>query len=54
MSYQGSHDPDDLWHLVTPNYKGANLWVQLKSDDNKDMEAVIHAVSSFAALREGG
>ncbi len=47
LSYQGSHDPDDLWHFVTPDYRSLNLWFQLKSGDNKDMEAVIKRVRNF-------
>ena len=47
MSFQNSHDPDDLWHLVNPSYTRANLWVQLKSGDNKDMEHVKTAVDAF-------
>ena len=29
ISFQNSHKPEDLWHLVTPDYRRANLWVQL-------------------------
>ena len=47
LSYQNSHDPDDLWHLVTPDYQKANLWIQLKSGDNKDMEPVLKTVAEF-------
>ncbi len=47
ISFQNSHKPDDLWHLVTPDYKKANLWIQLKSGDNKDMEAVVQAVETY-------
>ncbi|MDH5763167.1 MAG: MMPL family transporter [Nitrospinota bacterium] len=47
LSYQNSHDPDDLWHLVTPDYQKANLWIQLKSGDNKDMEPVLKTVEDF-------
>ena len=47
ISYQNSHKPDDLWHLVTPDYAKANVWVQLKSGDNKDMEATLAAVENF-------
>ena len=47
ISFQNSHKPDDLWHLVTPDYKKANIWVQLKNGDNKDMEEVIRAVDRF-------
>ena len=47
ISYQNSHKPNDLWHLVTPDYEKANIWVQLKSGDNKDMEATLKTVESF-------
>jgi len=47
ISFQNSHDPDDLWHLVTPDYRKANLWVQLKSGDNRDMERVVRSVDAF-------
>ncbi|MBF0244069.1 MAG: MMPL family transporter, partial [Planctomycetes bacterium] len=49
ISFQGSHKPDDLYHLVTPDYSKANLWVQLKSGDNKDMETLIHSVKEYFA-----
>lgn len=48
LSYQNSHDPDDLWHLVTADYQKANLWIQLKSGDNKDMEPALKAVREFS------
>lgn len=47
ISFQNSHKPDDLFHLVTPDYKKANIWVQLKSGDNKDMESVIKSANIF-------
>ena len=47
LSFQNSHDPDDLWHLVTPGYRKTSLWVQLKSGDNQDMERVVAAVNAF-------
>lgn len=49
FSFQNSHKPDDLWHLVTPDYKKANLWVLMKSGDNKDMEAVVAKVEEYLA-----
>lgn len=49
ISYQNSHKPDDLWHLVTPDYKKANIWVQLKNGDNKYMEDVVRKLDSFMA-----
>lgn len=47
ISYQNSHKPDDLWHLVTPDYSRANLWLQLRSGDNKDMERVVADVQQY-------
>lgn len=50
IAYQNSHRPDDLFHFVTPDYRKANVWVQLRSGDNKDMEQVVRAVEDFSAL----
>ncbi|MFV2007928.1 MAG: MMPL family transporter, partial [Longimicrobiales bacterium] len=47
LSYQSSHRPDDLWHFVTPDYRAANVWLQLKSGDNQDMVRVTEAVDAF-------
>lgn len=47
ISFQNSHKPDDLWHLVTPDYKHANVWVQLKNGDNQYMESTVAAVDAF-------
>ncbi len=49
LQYQSSHKPDDLWHLVTPDYMRANIWCQLTSGDNMDMNKVIAAVDGFMA-----
>ena len=47
---EGMKKKDSLFHLVTRDYKRANIWVQLTSGDNKDMEAVLGQVESFADL----
>jgi len=47
LQFQSSHNPDDLWHLVTFDYMNANIWIQLPSGDNKDMEKVVKAVDEF-------
>jgi len=47
ISYQNSHKPDDLWHLITPDYAKANLWLQLRSGDNKDMERVLADTDNY-------
>ncbi len=49
IQFQNSHDPDDLWHLVTPDYDKVSIWVQLKSGDNRDMERVKRAADAFVA-----
>ena len=49
LQFQSSHKPDDLWHLVTTDYMHANIWMQLPSGDNKDMEKVVEAVDEFFA-----
>jgi len=48
MQFQSSHNSDDLQHFVTdPNYDSANIWLQLKSGDNKDMKKVVDTVNAF-------
>ena len=49
LSYQSSHRPDDLWHMVTPDYRASAVWVQLKSGDNRDMSAVVAAMEDYTA-----
>ncbi len=44
---EGMKKKDSLFHLVTKDYNEANLWVQLKSGDNKDMEGVVTEVRTF-------
>ncbi len=47
MQFQSSHKPNDLWHFVTQDYRNANIWLQLKSGDNKDVEKTIKAVEDY-------
>jgi len=47
MQFQSGHNPEDLWHLVTYDYMKANIWIQLTSGDNKDMEKVVKGVDDF-------
>ncbi|ORJ60618.1 efflux RND transporter permease subunit [Geothermobacter hydrogeniphilus] len=44
---EGMKKKDTLFHLVTRDYQEANLWVQLKSGDNKYMEQVVRDVDAF-------
>lgn len=52
ITYQNSHRPNDLWHFTTPSYDKTVLWIQLKSGDNKDMNAVVASVEEFFANNE--
>jgi uncharacterized protein len=49
MQFQSSHRPQDLWHMVTPDFRRAVIWLQLTSGDNQDMSAVMRHVDSFLA-----
>lgn len=50
ITYQNSHRPQDLWHFVTPDFRHSNLWLQLTSGDNREMEAVIASLDSFLSV----
>ena len=47
ISYENSHKPDDLWHMVSPGYDKVNIWIQLRSGDNKDMAVVLSQADEF-------
>lgn len=46
---EGTKKKDSLFHLVTRDYRQVNIWVQLKSGDNRDMENVLERVDTFIA-----
>ena len=47
IQLEGMKKKDSLFHLVTRDYQEANIWVQLKSGDNKDMESVVSDMKAF-------
>lgn len=49
LTFENSHRPTDLWHFVTPDFRQANIWFQLRSGDNSDMMAVAAAVDDWIA-----
>ncbi|MCK5861443.1 MAG: MMPL family transporter [Candidatus Hydrogenedentes bacterium] len=49
ITYESSHRPHDLFHLVTPTYDKASIWVQLTSGNNQDMKAVVEAMDAYIA-----
>ncbi|MEW6089242.1 MAG: MMPL family transporter [bacterium] len=42
-----SSSPDELDNFVDYNFKNANIWVQLKSGDNRDMSSVVQDVENY-------
>jgi len=49
LTFENSHDPDNVWNFTTTDYGRANLWLQLNSGDNQDMESVVRAVEAYMA-----
>ncbi|MCH7538520.1 MAG: MMPL family transporter [Proteobacteria bacterium] len=49
LQYQSSHRPQDLWHMVTPDFSSTALWLQLKSGDNQDMTEVMGVLDTYLA-----
>lgn len=47
LTYQNSHRPHDLWHFATQDYRKTNLWLQLRTGDNKDMSRIIQFVDQY-------
>lgn len=47
ITFQSSHRPQDLWHYVTPDYRKANLWLQLRTGDNQAMSKLEKLVESY-------
>lgn len=47
LQYQSSHRPQDLWHMVTPDFSSTAIWLQLKSGDNQDMSRVITTLDNY-------
>ncbi len=47
LQFQSSHRPQDLWHMVTPDFRSTAIWLQLKSGDNQDMSQVITAMDDY-------
>jgi len=48
--FQMSGNPRDLERMVDYDYRKANIWVQMKRGDNKDMEMVLEHVRKFVEI----
>jgi predicted RND superfamily exporter protein len=49
ITYESSHRPHDLWHFTTQDFQTSNLWIQLKSGDNRDMSRVVEQAEAWMA-----
>jgi predicted RND superfamily exporter protein len=49
VQLEGMKKKDSLFHMVTRDYQEANIWVQLTSGDNQDMEKVVKIVEDYLA-----
>ncbi|GBC59672.1 RND transporter [Desulfonema ishimotonii] len=47
LQYQQSHRPNDLWHLVSPDYRHANIRMQFTSGDSMNTKAAVRAVEAY-------
>ncbi len=47
LLYEMSGDPENLWQVVTEDYKKANLTLQLKSDNSKALNSAIAIVEKY-------
>ncbi|GAB1484194.1 hypothetical protein MASR2M78_30110 [Treponema sp.] len=48
LLYEMSGNPDNLWKVVDPDYHGANLTVQLKSDNSRTIGNVVAYFDTYA------
>ncbi len=46
---EGMKKKDSLFHLVTRDYREVNIWIQLTSGDNRDMQNVVDLVDRYVA-----
>ncbi len=49
IQLEGMKKKNTLFHLVTRDYREANMWVQLTSGDNRDMQSVVDSVNEYTA-----
>jgi len=49
IQLEGMKKKDSLFHLVTKDYEEVNIWIQLKSGDNTDMQSVVDDIHHWMA-----
>jgi predicted RND superfamily exporter protein len=48
-TFENSHEPFRLWHAVTQDFTTTNMWFQVKSGDNQDINHIINQVDDYMA-----
>ncbi|NEX22424.1 MMPL family transporter, partial [Thiorhodococcus mannitoliphagus] len=49
VSFQGSHDLNRLWHMITPDYGATTVLLQLRQGDNQDVAAAVAELERWMA-----
>lgn len=52
MQYQQSHRPKELWHMVTPDYMHAGIWMQFPTGDSMNTKAAVQAIDEYMKIHE--
>lgn len=47
LQYQQSHRPNDLWHLVTPDFKSGTIQMQFMRGDSSQTRKAVDAVDAY-------
>lgn len=47
MQFQQGHRPGDLWHMITPDFMRANVWVQFTRGDSTQTAKAVEAVEAY-------
>ncbi|SCY48094.1 efflux RND transporter permease subunit [Desulfoluna spongiiphila] len=50
LQFQQSHRPNDLWHLVTPDYKNAIINLHFNCGDSMATRKAVEAVNAYTAI----
>lgn len=47
IAFENSHEPFRLWHAVTQDFTLTNMWFQVRSGDNQDINDVVAAIKQY-------
>ncbi len=46
-TFENSHEPFRLWHAVTQDFSTTNMWFQVKSGDNQDINEIVKQINTY-------